>query len=223
MFRQLVQDVGGWRDGVGAKVELEPGLLGGGEETVGRGLVAGDVHVASGVFLLGLYAVSGERCRGVGVGAVIVPGLNHLDVSLGHSRLLGELLTQEVVDQFEVAVEEPAHEAQGEHVAAFQHALVVHVLVLETRLDHLSDWACHHAVVVYAHLLKVVIGLELRLVKVVGSERVGVYYDSGRWLGIFVLSLQRRGVHGHEHVALVARGENLSLANVHLEAAHACQ
>ena len=47
VLRQLVQDVGGRCDGIAAEVEGQPGFLSSGDEAVGRGLVARDIHIAA--------------------------------------------------------------------------------------------------------------------------------------------------------------------------------
>ena len=217
---QFVEDVRSRRDGIGTQVKLQPGPLGGGDESVGRGLVARDVHVAAGYLGLAVDAVGGGHA-GVYVVAVVVAGVHHLDVVLGYLRLLGELVAQEILHQRQVAIEEPADNAQGEHVAAFQDGLVVHAAVGQTRLHHLRDGARHDAVLVYAHLSEVVVAVELGLAQIVGSEAVGVDDDGGLRLGILVLRLERRGVHGHEHVALVARRVDAALSDVHLESRYA--
>ena len=112
-----MEHVGGGRDGIAAQVELQASLLGSSYEAVGRGLVAGDVHVASGLLDLGLYAID-VGSRRVGVVAIVIASLNDTDVGLGDGRLPGELLAQEVVGHIEVAAEEPAHQSESEHIAA---------------------------------------------------------------------------------------------------------
>ena len=151
---------------------------------------------------------------------VVEASLHHLDVVLGYCGFLGELLAQEIIDQVEVTVEQPAHQSEGEHVAAFQHRLVVHAAVGQTVFHHLRDGTSHHTVGVDAHLAQVVIGLESRLLQVVRTETVGINDDGGLGLGIAVLCLERRGVHRHEHVAQVTRGIDLTLTNMHLKSRH---
>ena len=118
MLRQLVEHIRGGRDGIGAEVQLQASLLGSGDEAVGRGLVACDVHIASRLLLLRLDAIDVHRA-GVRVVTVVVTRLNHFDVSLCDGRLLGEFLAQEIEGHVQVAAEEPADEAQRKHIAAF--------------------------------------------------------------------------------------------------------
>ena len=220
VFGQLVQDVGGRRDGVGAQKEAQPRFLGGGHQAVGRGLVARDVHVAARLLVPGVDAVSVGH-RGVGVGPVVVSGLHHPHVALGQSRLLAELGLQKVVHQPQVAVEEPAHQPQGEHVAALQDGLVVHSTVGQTLAHHRRDGAGDEAIGVESHLLEVVFAVDFGLFQVGLPEAIGVDDDAGLRLGILVLSLQRGGIHGHQHVALVARSIDTALADVYLVARYA--
>ena len=214
-----MQDVGGGGDGVGAEEELETCLLGGGYQAVGRSLVACDVHIAAGHFRGRFYAVGGGHA-GVHVVAVVEAGLHHLDVVFGDGGFLGEFLAQEVGHQVKVAVEEPAHQAKGKHVAALEHRLVVHAAVGQTVFHHLGDGACHHAVGVDAHLAQVVVAGKLGLLQVFRTEAVGVDDDGGLRFGKAVLCLQGGGVHGHQHVALVAGGVYLARSDVYLESAH---
>ena len=222
MLRQFVKHVGGRSDRVGTEVEFQPRLLGSGYQSVGCCLVSCDVHISSWLLCLRLDAID-VCCRRVGVVAIVISCLHHLDVVLCDGRLFGKLLAKEVCNETEVAVEEPAHQAQREHVAALQYSLVVHTRVFQAVLHHLCQRALDDAVGVDAHFAQIVFCLEGSLLQVVRTEGVGVDDDCSLWLGIFVLSFQRCGVHCHEHVALVARRIYLAFADVHLESRHTGQ
>ena len=164
-----MQHVCGRSDGIAAQVELQTGLLGSGDETIGSGLVAGDVHITAGHLVLGLNAV--YVCHtAVCVVSVVVSGLDNLDVGICHSGFLGKLLAQEIESDFQVAVEQPAHQSQGKHVAALEHALYVHSAVLETILYHGGQGAGNHTVGVDAHLAQIIGGLEGCLFQILGTE-----------------------------------------------------
>ena len=154
---------------------------------------------------------------------IVVSCLYYLDISFGQSRLLCKLLLKVVGRHVEVAVEEPAHESQCKHVAAFGHGLHVHARVGQAVFHHLGDRTCNDAVGVDAHLAEVVGGLECSLLEVLRSERVGIDDYSRPWLGISVLGLECCGIHGHEHVAEVARGIDLFCSDVYLETRNTCQ
>ena len=216
VLRQLVQDIGSGSDRIRTEEETQTGFLGGGNQAVRGGLVAGDVHVASRHLLFRLDAVGGGHAR-VGVVTVVITSLNHLDVILCNSRLLGKLLTQEIGNEAQVAVEQPAHQTQGKHIAALQDGLVVHACVFQAVLHHRGQWAGHHAVGVDAHLAEVVVGLEGSFLQVFRTKRVGVDDNRSLRLSIAVLRLERGGIHRHEHVAEVARGVHLTCTNVHLK------
>ncbi len=148
-----MKDISSRRDRIRTEIELQAGFLGCGYEAVSRGFVARDVHITAGLLVLCLDAIGRERRRRMGVGTIVVSGPHHLDVGLSDGGLLGKLLTEEVVDKFQVTVEEPANDTQGKHIAALEHALVVHALVFKTLLDHLRDGASHHPVGIDPHLL----------------------------------------------------------------------
>ena len=218
VLRELVKDVGSGCDGIRSEVELQPSLLGSGDEAIRCGLVAGDVHVATGHFVLGLDAI--DICHaGVRVVSVIVACLNDFDVRLGHFGLLGELLTQEAEGNVEVSVEQPAHQSERKHIATFAHALGVHPAVGEAILHHRREWAGDYSVRVDAHLAEIIGGLELCLLQVFRSEAVGIDDDSGIGLSVAILRLECCGIHCHEDIAEVARRIDLSGTDVDLETA----
>ena len=148
--------------------------------------------------------------------SVVVSGVEDLDVGFCHVGFLSEFLAQELFGCVKVSVEEPADESYGEHVAALEHGLVVHSGVGEAVLDHLGDGGCDD-VLLDAELLDGVVGREFCLVKVGLLEAVGVDDDACGLLGELVLCLERCGVHGNEHVAEVAGGEDLVGSHVYLE------
>ena len=217
MLGQFVEHISGGSDGVGTEIEAQTGLFGSGNQAIGCGLVAGDVHIASLHLVLRLDAVCGGHA-GVHVVAIVVAGLHHLDVVFGDGGLFGEFLTQEVGHQVKVAVEEPANQSECEHVAALQYRLVVHSAVGQTILDHCRERTSHHPIGVDAHLAEIVVGLESCSFKVFGSETVGVDDDGGLRLCKLVLCLECGRIHAHQHVTLITGGINPALADVYLKA-----
>ena len=82
--RELVEDLAGRRDGIGAVEQLALGQLGGGHEAQGGGLVAGDVAIGARRQLGRLDAVAGvEDLGGLTEG---VAGLERAQVGLGDDR-----------------------------------------------------------------------------------------------------------------------------------------
>ena len=217
VLRQFVEHVGSRRDGVRTQIKLQSGLLGSSNETVGRGLITRDIHIAARLLHLRLDAIH-VHSRRMRVVAIVVASLNHLDIGLSDGGLLGKFLLEEIEHQVQVAVEEPADESQGEHIAAFQHGLVVHSRVGQGVFHHLRERALDDAVGINTHLAEIVFRLEGSLLQVVGTERIRVDNDRGLWLGILQLRLQRSSVHGHQHVGLIARRVNLSGTDMHLKA-----
>ncbi len=155
--------------------------------------------------------------------SVVETCVNHLDVVLGDLRLLGELLSQEILNESDIAVEEPAYDTESKHVSTLHDGLVVHAGVGKTILHHLCDRTSHYSILIDAHLCEIVGCLEFCLLQILGTEAVGVDDDCSLWFSMLVLCLQCSGVHSHQHIALVTRGINLSLTDVNLETRYAGQ
>ena len=222
MLRQLMQHIRCRRDGVAAQIKLQSSLLGSGDEAVCRSLITRDIHIASGHLCLRLDAID-VHGRRMGVVTIVVTRLDDLDIGFGYGRLLGELLAQEVEGHVEVAAEEPAHESQGEHIAALEDALGVHSRVGKCILHHRGEGAGDDTIRIYAHLGDVVGSFELSLLQILGAEGVGVDDDCCVGLGIAQLCLECCSVHCHQHIAQVARSIDLGSPNMHLESAHTRQ
>ena len=217
-----MQHVGSRGDGVGAEEQFQSGFLGGGDEAVGRGLVAGDVHVASGHLHLALDAAGGVCDGGVCIVSVVPSGVDDLDVGFGHFGLLAELLADEVFGYLEVAVEEPAHQTDGKHVAAFQDGLVVHARRGQAVFHHRGDGGSDDFLL-DAHLFDGVLCLEGGLLQVGLLEGVGVNDNGAVGLDELILCLQCGCVHSHQYVTLVARCIYFLCTDMHLETGDARQ
>ena len=153
----------------------------------------------------------------MGVMGIVVAGMHHAYVGLSHLGFLAKLMVQELFGEFKIAVKQPAHHSQGKHVATLEDALVVHTRVFQTVFHHRGDGASHHAVGVYAQFAQIVVGEEIGLAQVVGTEAVGVDDDGGLGSRILVLGLQRSGIHRHQHVTTVTGSIYRAVADVHLE------
>ena len=116
--------------------------------------------------------------------AIVVASMHHLDVVFGYGGLLRKLFAQEVFYQREVAVEEPAYQAQCKHIATFQYALVVHAAIGQALFYHLCDGAGHHTVAVDVQLAQIVGGLKLSLLQVALLKAVGVDNDGSLRFGM---------------------------------------
>ena len=88
---------------------------------------------------------------------------------------------------------------------------------------HCCNRARNNPIGIYAHLSDEIVGLELRLVEVLLREGISVNDDRSVGLGVAQLRLESCCVHGHQHVALVARRIDLSGTDVHLKTAHTRQ
>ena len=217
VLREFVQDVGGGCDGVATEEELQARLLGGGDETVGRGVVSAHVLVDARLLLRAFDAVS--RDGGVDVVPIVVAVGQGFDVGLGDVGLLGKLGLEHRHGVVERTVEEPADEAEGEHVLTPHGGLVVEAILGQSITHHRRDGGGHELHLFReAKLLDRVVGLELSLLQVTLGEGVRVDDDDGALAQILDVDLERGGVHGHEHIGLVTGGIDLLRAQMELEA-----
>ena len=110
-------------------------------------------------------------------------------------------------------------DAEGEHVTALVGGLLVDALCVAYLLGEAGDRGFDDGVgtlkLIGERILRVA-GLLHGLV----GKGVDVDNDGGTLLGPLQLALEGSGIHGHEDVALVARGVDV-VAHMHLVAAHA--
>lgn len=216
---ELVENVRGRGDGVGAEEERAAALLGGHDEAPGRGRVAVDVGVDAGAWSLRVDAV-GADC-GVYVVAVVEAGLKDQSVGLVDCGLLGEFVLEVTEGRFERTVEEPADKAEGEDVAAFKHALVVQPCLGQSGAGHGGD-GHFDDLGLDAEFLEGLVGSEKSFPEVSFLEGVDVDDDYAAGLEEAEVLLEGRGIHGHEDVALVA-GSVHTGAYAHLKARYAAE
>ena len=146
------------------------------------------------------------------------------DVGLGDVGLLGKLGLEHRHGVVERTVEEPADEAEGEHVLATQGGLVVEAILCQSVAHHGGDGGGHDLHLVReSELLDRVVGLEFGLVEVALGEGVRVDDDDGAFAQILDVDLERGGVHGHEHIGLVTGGVDLLCAQMDLKAGDAAE
>ena len=169
-----MEDVGGGGDGVGAEKEWQSAFFRCHDESPGSCRVAVDVSVYAWTGYFAFNSVGGHRR--MHVVSVVESGPEHAFVGFEDGRFLCKLAA-EVGDCFlQRAVEQPAHQAEGEYVAAFQHALVVKAAVGEGVACHLCDRHLQQAVFVNTEFGEGVVGGKLRFAQVGGAERVDVDY-----------------------------------------------
>src|SRR5574344_258924 len=203
-------------DRIGTQIEFQSGLLRSSDKAIRSSLVTRNVHISTGLRFLSLHAIhvhSGTMC----IMTVVKSSLNHLDISLSYTRFLGEFFFQKVESDIQVTVEEPAHQSEGEHIAALEHRLVVHTAVSQTVLHHRGKRTGHHAVGVNAHLAQIVFGGELRFLQILRTERIRINNDSSLRFSKFILSFESCSIHSHEHVGLIARGKHLTCTDMNLK------
>jgi hypothetical protein len=215
-----VQDVGGGRDRVGAEEQRQPRPPRRGHQAVRQGEVAGDVAVRAGLDAGRLDLVlDRERLGGL---AVVPAGLEGRDVRPHDLGLAGELGLQELDRSLQRPVVEPGEQAEGEHVLGPLGLLAADLEVLEGLHGHRGD---RHRVDVVGRERAV---LQRALVvadpgEVPLAELVGVGDDVSPARQVAEVGLESGRVHRHQDIRRVARGQDVVVGEVELEAGHARQ
>ena len=213
---QLLEDDRRRGDGVRTAEERQPGLLGGGAQSPCRGDVAADGAVGA-LFELGRRhaVVVGEL---VGVGRIVVSRVDRQFVGGGDGGVLfGEFRFEVLVGVVLGTLEEPETDAQGKHVLALDDGPVVESRLLERLARHGGDVGDDDVVLVELELGNGVRRGESGLLEMLLGERVPVEDYRGAGLEPFAVGLQSRGVHGHQHIAVVTRIEFAAVAEMDLE------
>ena len=221
MFGEFVQHIGGGSDGVRTQIQLQAGLLGSGDETVGCGFVTRNVHIASGGLYLTFYLVSvGNGC--VGIMSIVVSGADNLDIGFRNFGLLGEVLTDEVFGYCQVAVEEPAYQSHCKHITALQHGFVVHTCVGKAVFHHFGDRSGND-ILFDAHFLDGIICLESRFFQIRLLECIRIDDDTCGRFGKLILGFQCSGIHCYQYIAFVTGGIDFVRTDMHLKTGYTCQ
>ena len=214
--RELLQDARGRRDRVGAEKEAEPAANGGCDEAERERLVTGDVAVDARRHLRRQHLVGDDEV--LARLAVVVPRLEGARVAVDELWARGELGRDEVERDLDRPAVEPRHEAEREEVLRALRLTRRDALDLLQRLDrHRAQRDGVHVVLVERAVLKRVCGVA-RLLEIPIGERIAVDDERAALAEIAEVRLQRRRVHRHEHVRLVARRQDVVVGEVDLEA-----
>jgi len=219
VLAQLVQDVGGRGDRVGAQEDRQPGLHATGDQAPREREVAGDVAVGPGRHRGRLDLVAHHEGLG---GLTEVPArLEGGDVGVADVGDLREPLGQEAFGGVGGTAVHPRQQPEGEHVLRAGGVLAREPELLD-RLDRHAGQVDGVDPEVGQRTGGVVDGVErvlgvAGLLQVALGEVVGVH-DDRRALGqVGQVGLERRRVHRHQHVRRVAGGEDVVVGEVHLE------
>ena len=99
-----MKDISSRSNRVATEEELETGAFGSSHKTISRSLVPTHIHVETRFLLLPLN-MEGSTCRSVGIGTVVVPIVEGLDVGLTYEFFFTKLLIDKVYGVLESAVE----------------------------------------------------------------------------------------------------------------------
>jgi hypothetical protein len=144
------------------------------------------------------------------------------DVRLEDLGLAGELLGEETLGGLEVAVVEPAQQAESEHVLGPLGVLLAEVVAAERLHGQRGQGHRVHGVVRQCAVLERIVR-EADLRQVAFGELVGVDDDLRAGLEQSQAGHECGRVHRDEHVGGVAGSEDVVVGEVQLERAHAGQ
>jgi hypothetical protein len=218
VLAQLVQDVAGRGDRVGAEEQRQPGLHRRRDQPVCQGDVAGDVAVGTRRHRRRLDLV-GHRERLGGL-AEVPARLERGHVGVADGRLGGEPPLQERDRRLGRPAVQPRQQPEREHVLRAARVLARQVELLDRAHGELGQVELVHLVGVEGVVLERVVRVA-GPGQVAGGEVVGVD-DDRRALGqVGQVGPQRRGVHRDQHVGRITGGEDVVVGEVHLERRHA--
>ena len=219
-LRELVEDVGGRGDRVGAEHDVEPGLHAAGDQPVGQRQVAGDVAVDARRHRGRLHFVLDDE--GLGGLAEVPARLERRDVGVADVLDLGEPLAEEGDRGLGRPAVHPRQQPEREHVLGPGGVLAGQPELLD-RLDghpgqvHAGRPGSRPAGRWRRRATSSGFDGVAGLGQVAVGEVVGVH-DDRRALGqVGQVRLERGRVHRDQHVGGVARGEDVVVGEVHLE------
>ena len=215
-----MQDVGGRRDRVGPEEDRQSGQPGRGDQAVGQRGVAVDVAVQARRQRRGLDLVLDREL--LGRLAVVPAGLEGGDVRLHDLGLGRELGLKEAQRAVGGPVVEPGEHAEREHVLRPLGVLLADLVAFE-RLDRDRGDRDRVQLVAVERAVLERVGLVADLLQVPLGELVGVRDDVGASGQVIEVGLERGRVHRDEHVGRVARGQDVVVGEVQLEARHSWQ
>ncbi len=172
---QVLQDVGGRCDGVGAQQDLQPRQLGSGDQAEGQGFVAHDVAVGARSDVgLGRHFVAALEDL-VDVAGVVAGAQGRL---IGHDQvgLALELFGEPLEGRLQGTAVQPVPSAQGVEVLAAEHVLLAQGRIRQRPCDAIVDVDLDHPVAGERAVVQRV-RVELGLGQVALAEAAGVDDD----------------------------------------------
>ena len=220
VYCEFLEDGSSRGYGIRTAEQRQPGFLRCGYEAPGKGLVAGYVPVYSFLVNAGSYGV-GVSYR-LDVGRIVETIVHHFPVGLDHLRMLLAETTLEIgVDIIERTVVDEACHTQSEHVLALVDGREVQSAVLEAFFSQ-PGYGSYDYVPVFDMEFLERIPLEPCLVQSLVIKGVLVHQNRRVPLQPFRIGLERRGIHGHQHVAEITGSVDLAAADMYLETRDTC-
>ena len=143
-------------------------------------------------------------------------------VCLGDCILAGELLGDPLLGAGHGAFVEPEHYAERKEVLGQLNLLAGESKTFARARDHGRHGDLIQVVALQALVLQRIFG-EARLAQIDVVEGVGVHDDRAAWHQVAKVHLERRRIHGDEHVWSVAWGVNVAAREADLESRNTWQ
>lgn len=213
-----MQDVGRRSDGIAAVDQRRPGLLRGGDQTQGDGLVAGHLATAPRRDLsLGDAVVDRQSFDRF---AKVVAGLERPGIGLEHSGILGELIPDPLQRRFQGPIVQPEDQAQGEEIPAAVSLTLAELDVGQGRPVERGDRGLQQLIPFQRSVFQGVGGVA-GLVQVGRAETIGIDDEDAAVFQVLEVRFQGGGVHGHQGIEAIARSMDVATGEVNLKPAHA--
>ena len=130
-------------------------------------------------------------------------------VRLGDCILAGELLGDPLLGAGHRTLVEPEHHAEGEEVLRQFNLLAGESETFASANHHRRHRNLVEVVALQALVLKWIFS-ETRLAQVDVVEGIGIHNDRAAWHEVAKVHLERRRIHGDEHVRAIAWGVNVA-------------
>ena len=154
--------------------------------------------------------------------SIVISCMYHPDIRLSNIGLLGKFVTDKILCNFQITIEQPAYQPHRKHITTFQHRFIVHTCAGKTIFHHLRNRSSNN-ILLDSHLLYRISGLKLCLFQIPFLKSIRIYNDTSRRFGKFILSFQCCSIHGNQYVTLVAWSVNLIRSDMHLKTGNASQ
>ena len=160
-----------------------------------------------------------EWPRNLGSFAISMTCVESRDIGIGEHLVLGKFRVQPIDNRLPVAVEHPQRQPERPHIFAPQRILVAHTERLHCFKRQRADVECQHLPFGEAAILNRV-GRIFGFIKITLRKLAGIGNNQTALTQRADVGFERRRVHRHQHIRLIACGINRRRTEVDLERRH---